>query len=81
MCVIFLTTIFFFYSQGGALASIEDPDEQQFIQQTVEVFKGSHSSFWIGLYKTHKGLLIVFAPALFALHIEETLLLIWINQN
>uniref|UniRef100_A0A667XPX9 Mannose receptor, C type 1b n=1 Tax=Myripristis murdjan TaxID=586833 RepID=A0A667XPX9_9TELE len=40
---------------GGMLASIEDPLEQQFIQSNVETFKESHSSFWIGLYKTHKG--------------------------
>ncbi|XP_059201160.1 macrophage mannose receptor 1-like [Centropristis striata] len=40
---------------GGILASIEDPDEQQFIQSNVEIFQDSHSSFWIGLYKTHKG--------------------------
>lgn len=111
MCFIFLTTsssFFFFlnYSEGGILVSIENPDEQQFILQTVEVFKDSQSSFWIGLYKTHKGLFIVFSPlwnsrkknvyvssvhlkkkrnmmtfTLFALHLEETLLLIWINQK
>ncbi|XP_037131941.1 macrophage mannose receptor 1b isoform X2 [Syngnathus acus] len=40
---------------GGYLASIEDPEEQTFIQSNVEVFHDSHSSFWIGLYKTHKG--------------------------
>lgn len=66
-CVLFSLQLSFFNSPGGILASIEDPDEQQFIQQTVEVFKGGHSSFWIGLYKTHKGLSIVLAPALFAL--------------
>lgn len=44
-----------FFSQGGILASIEDPEEQRFIQSNVEVFHGSHGSFWIGLYKTHKG--------------------------
>uniref|UniRef100_H2T6P4 Mannose receptor, C type 1b n=1 Tax=Takifugu rubripes TaxID=31033 RepID=H2T6P4_TAKRU len=40
---------------GGVLASIEDPAEQAFIQNSLDVFHGSHSSFWIGLYKTHKG--------------------------
>ncbi|XP_053185960.1 macrophage mannose receptor 1-like [Scomber japonicus] len=40
---------------GGKLASIGDPSEQAFIKSNVEVLKDSHSSFWIGLYKTHKG--------------------------
>ncbi|XP_030606959.1 macrophage mannose receptor 1-like isoform X2 [Archocentrus centrarchus] len=40
---------------GGALASIEDPSEQDFIKSTVGNFQDSHSSFWIGLFKTHKG--------------------------
>ncbi|XP_049454403.1 macrophage mannose receptor 1b [Epinephelus fuscoguttatus] len=40
---------------GGILASIEDPAEQQFIKNNVEIFQDSHSGFWIGLYKTHKG--------------------------
>ncbi|KAM3604133.1 uncharacterized protein V6R79_006931 [Siganus canaliculatus] len=40
---------------GGILASIEDPDEQDFIKQNIALFHDSHSSFWIGLYKTHKG--------------------------
>uniref|UniRef100_A0A8C5GDM7 Macrophage mannose receptor 1-like n=1 Tax=Gouania willdenowi TaxID=441366 RepID=A0A8C5GDM7_GOUWI len=37
---------------GGFLASIEDPDEQKFIQSNIEAFQGSQSSFWIGLFKT-----------------------------
>ncbi|KAM9845227.1 macrophage mannose receptor 1b [Aulostomus maculatus] len=41
---------------GGMLASIEDPDEQAFIQSNVQIFKDGHNSFWIGLYKTHKGI-------------------------
>ncbi|XP_019969273.2 macrophage mannose receptor 1b [Paralichthys olivaceus] len=41
---------------GGILASIEDPSEQQFIKSNVEIFQDSHSAFWIGLYKTHKGI-------------------------
>lgn len=45
-----------FCSEGGTLASIEDPDEQQFIASNLEIFKDSHTSFWIGLYKTHKGM-------------------------
>ncbi|XP_042353142.1 macrophage mannose receptor 1-like isoform X2 [Plectropomus leopardus] len=40
---------------GGILASIEDPAEQNFIKTSVEIFQDSHSAFWIGLYKTHKG--------------------------
>uniref|UniRef100_A0AAQ6IFY1 Mannose receptor, C type 1b n=1 Tax=Anabas testudineus TaxID=64144 RepID=A0AAQ6IFY1_ANATE len=40
---------------GGILASIEDPSEQQFIKSYIEIFQDSYSSFWIGLYKTHKG--------------------------
>ncbi|RVE62047.1 hypothetical protein OJAV_G00176910 [Oryzias javanicus] len=40
---------------GGILASIEDPLEQQFIKSNIETFQGVHTSFWVGLYKTHKG--------------------------
>uniref|UniRef100_A0A8C7Z677 Mannose receptor, C type 1b n=1 Tax=Oryzias sinensis TaxID=183150 RepID=A0A8C7Z677_9TELE len=40
---------------GGLLASIEDPLEQQFIKSNIEMFQDVHTSFWIGLYKTHKG--------------------------
>nr|XP_020447068.1 macrophage mannose receptor 1-like [Monopterus albus] len=40
---------------GGQLASIEDPSEQMFIKSNVEIFQDSHSAFWVGLYKTHKG--------------------------
>ncbi|KAF0046776.1 hypothetical protein F2P81_000409 [Scophthalmus maximus] len=42
-------------STGGTLASIEDPTEQQFILRNVKIFEDNHSSFWMGLYKTHKG--------------------------
>nr|XP_020447208.1 macrophage mannose receptor 1-like [Monopterus albus] len=41
---------------GGTLASIENPSEQDFITKNVQIFQESHTSFWIGLYKTHKGL-------------------------
>ncbi|XP_044077016.1 macrophage mannose receptor 1-like [Siniperca chuatsi] len=41
---------------GGTLASIEDPSEQDFIQSNINIFKDSHTSFWIGLYKTHRGM-------------------------
>nr|XP_046265195.1 macrophage mannose receptor 1-like isoform X4 [Scatophagus argus] len=41
---------------GGSLASIENPSEQEFIQNNTRIFKDLHSSFWIGLYKTHKGM-------------------------
>ncbi|XP_020490895.2 macrophage mannose receptor 1-like [Labrus bergylta] len=40
---------------GGILASIEDPEEQQFIKSNVEIFQDSVSAFWVGLFKTHKG--------------------------
>uniref|UniRef100_A0A3Q3KWV0 Mannose receptor, C type 1b n=1 Tax=Mastacembelus armatus TaxID=205130 RepID=A0A3Q3KWV0_9TELE len=40
---------------GGMLVSIEDPSEQQFIKNYAEMFQDTHTSFWIGLYKTHKG--------------------------
>lgn len=43
--------------EGGTLASIEDPAEQEFITASVEIFKDSHNSFWIGLYKSHKGMM------------------------
>ncbi|XP_018531719.1 macrophage mannose receptor 1 isoform X2 [Lates calcarifer] len=39
---------------GGSLASIEDPSEQEFIESNVGIYKDSHSSFWLGLYKSHK---------------------------
>ncbi|KAM3850433.1 macrophage mannose receptor 1-like [Diretmus argenteus] len=40
---------------GGTLASIEDPFEQSFIKSNAETYRDSHVSFWIGLYKTHRG--------------------------
>lgn len=40
---------------GGNLASIEDTDEQQFLQKSLQTFNESHVSFWIGLFKTRKG--------------------------
>ncbi|XP_071348975.1 macrophage mannose receptor 1-like isoform X1 [Trachinotus anak] len=40
---------------GATLASIEDPSEQQFIQNNVNKYQDSEPSFWIGLYKTHSG--------------------------
>ncbi|KAK7944579.1 hypothetical protein WMY93_000307 [Mugilogobius chulae] len=40
---------------GGMLASIGDPDEQKFIETNVKVFKDAHSSFWVGLFKSHRG--------------------------
>lgn len=41
---------------GGHLASIESPFEQQFIESNILTFQDSHNSFWVGLYKTHKGM-------------------------
>ena len=43
------------FCEGGSLASIEDPFEQEFIQSNANIFKDSHTSFWIGLFQTHKG--------------------------
>ncbi|XP_059200605.1 macrophage mannose receptor 1-like [Centropristis striata] len=40
---------------GGSLASIEDPDEQEFIKSNAKTFEDSHTSFWIGLFRSHKG--------------------------
>uniref|UniRef100_A0A8C9WMS0 Macrophage mannose receptor 1 n=1 Tax=Scleropages formosus TaxID=113540 RepID=A0A8C9WMS0_SCLFO len=40
---------------GGALISIEDPLEANFIQQNLEILQDSTRSFWIGMYKTHNG--------------------------
>ncbi|KAM9349891.1 macrophage mannose receptor 1-like [Symphorus nematophorus] len=40
---------------GGLLASIEDPSEQEFIQNNARIFQDSYTSFWIGLFKTNKG--------------------------
>uniref|UniRef100_A0A8D0CM87 Mannose receptor, C type 1b n=1 Tax=Sander lucioperca TaxID=283035 RepID=A0A8D0CM87_SANLU len=33
---------------------------QQFIKSNLERFQDSHSAFWIGLYKTHKGMITLF---------------------
>ncbi|KAG9348011.1 hypothetical protein JZ751_004030 [Albula glossodonta] len=40
---------------GATLASIEDPVEANFIQQYLELFHDGSKSFWIGLYKNHRG--------------------------
>ncbi|KAJ8277624.1 hypothetical protein GJAV_G00077700 [Gymnothorax javanicus] len=40
---------------GAALASIQDPLEANFIQQNLELLQDGIKSFWIGLYKNHKG--------------------------
>ncbi|XP_069548054.1 macrophage mannose receptor 1-like [Brachyistius frenatus] len=40
---------------GGMLASIEEPSEQEFIQNQVKTFQDTYTSFWMGLYKTHKA--------------------------
>ncbi|KAM8728032.1 macrophage mannose receptor 1-like isoform 2-T2 [Acanthopagrus schlegelii] len=42
--------------EGGTLASIVDPDEQEFIHSNIQMFRDSVSAFWIGLYKTRKGM-------------------------
>ncbi|KAL4635258.1 macrophage mannose receptor 1-like [Arapaima gigas] len=40
---------------GGVLLSIEDPLEDNFIQENIEMLRDNSRSFWIGLYKTHRG--------------------------
>ncbi|XP_068437743.1 macrophage mannose receptor 1 [Clinocottus analis] len=40
---------------GASMVSIEDPQEGLFIEQNVEVLQDVAKSFWIGLYKTHRG--------------------------
>lgn len=57
----FLKQDSFLCCEGGMLASIEDPDEQKFIENRVEIFQDSISDFWIGLYKTHKGTFFSYA--------------------
>lgn len=47
----------FFFPEGGSLLSIEDPSEQAFINSYIQVFKDNFDAFWIGLYKTHRGML------------------------
>ncbi|XP_047223891.1 macrophage mannose receptor 1-like isoform X2 [Girardinichthys multiradiatus] len=42
-------------AHGGRLASISDPFEQEFIQGNIGTFQDSHTSYWLGLFKTHKG--------------------------
>uniref|UniRef100_A0A3B5AZ46 Macrophage mannose receptor 1-like n=1 Tax=Stegastes partitus TaxID=144197 RepID=A0A3B5AZ46_9TELE len=41
---------------GGNLASIEDPAEQTFITTNLQLFRDIQSAFWVGLYKTHRGM-------------------------
>uniref|UniRef100_A0A7N8YK80 Mannose receptor C-type 1 n=1 Tax=Mastacembelus armatus TaxID=205130 RepID=A0A7N8YK80_9TELE len=40
---------------GASLVSIQDPQEDHFIQQNLELLQDEAKSFWIGLYKTHEG--------------------------
>ncbi|XP_043990703.1 macrophage mannose receptor 1-like [Gambusia affinis] len=40
---------------GGTLASIGDPMEQEFIRDNIKTFEDTHTSFWLGLFKTNKG--------------------------
>lgn len=62
MClVIFKTAMLLFFvclflCLGGDLVSIEDPSEQQYIKNYIEILQDSHSSFWLGLYKNHAGI-------------------------
>ncbi|KAI9544496.1 hypothetical protein NQZ68_001369 [Dissostichus eleginoides] len=43
-------------SHGGTLASITDPSEQEFIHSYIIKIAQRKESFWIGLYKTHRGM-------------------------
>lgn len=40
---------------GASLVSIEDPAEERFIQQNIELLQDGAKTFWIGLYKSHDG--------------------------
>ncbi|XP_029313971.1 macrophage mannose receptor 1 [Cottoperca gobio] len=40
---------------GASLMSIEDPQENLFLQQNLELMQDGATSFWIGLIKTHEG--------------------------
>ncbi|XP_046884147.1 macrophage mannose receptor 1b [Hypomesus transpacificus] len=42
-------------SLGASMVSIENPDEQAFIKNHIEIFKDTRTSFWLGLYKTVTG--------------------------
>lgn len=41
--------------RGGALVSIEDPQEGLFIHQNLELLQDGAKTFWMGLYKNHNG--------------------------
>ncbi|XP_073347649.1 macrophage mannose receptor 1-like [Pagrus major] len=43
-------------AEGAALASIEDPDEQEFINSNIQIFQDSEQAFWIGLFKTRRDM-------------------------
>lgn len=40
---------------GGSLVSIEDPVENQFITETIDLLQDDAKSFWIGLHKSYQG--------------------------
>lgn len=46
-----------FCHEGGSLVSIGGPDEQQFIQSNMEIFKDTDVLFWIGLFENHDGIM------------------------
>ncbi|XP_049888756.1 macrophage mannose receptor 1-like [Epinephelus moara] len=41
---------------GGTLTSIEGPLEQAFIWSNIQIFGDRNYNYWIGLYKTHRGM-------------------------
>lgn len=43
------------FCEGGTLASIGDPLEQEFILNNIKIFQDTYTSFWLGLFKTNKG--------------------------
>ncbi|KAM4727472.1 macrophage mannose receptor 1-like [Anableps anableps] len=42
-------------AHGGTLASIANPAEQEFIKSNIGTFQDRYTSYWIGLFRTHKG--------------------------
>lgn len=42
-------------AHGGTLVSIADPFEQEFIKNNIEIYRDRKTSYWIGLFRTHKG--------------------------
>lgn len=70
------------FCEGGSLLSIEDPSEQEFIQNNLMIYKDSKSSFWIGLYKTHKGTFtIIYVYMLRNIQLQNSTSTIYMAEN